>query len=61
MAGLKEMMTGKSLPISQLADMEEGALLAHFRTGKEGLSHSEARRRHLVFGYNEPEKKKEAP
>jgi Mg2+-importing ATPase len=61
MAGHKDAVQRESLPISQFALMDEPALFAHFRTGTGGISHDDARKRHAVYGYNEPEKKKETP
>jgi len=49
------------MPISQIAGMNEAELLLHFRTSLNGISHDEARKRHAIYGYNEPEKKKETP
>ena len=61
MVGPKDSARHESLPISQIAAMDEPALLAHFKTSKNGITNEEARRRHAVYGYNEPEKKKETP
>ena len=61
MADPKDSARRESMPISQLAGMEESALLTHFRASKNGISNDEARRRHAIYGYNEPEKKKETP
>ncbi|MFA5929873.1 MAG: magnesium-translocating P-type ATPase [Candidatus Micrarchaeia archaeon] len=61
MVGNKDGARRESLSISQIAAMGEPALLLHFGASKGGLSHDEARRRHAIYGYNEPEKKKETP
>ena len=61
MVGLKDIIRHENMPISQIAAMEESALLLHFKAGRGGISHDEARKRRLIYGYNEPEKKKETP
>jgi len=61
MAGHKDNSARESMPLSQIALMDEHALFLHFKASKDGISHDEARRRHAIYGYNEPEKKKETP
>jgi len=51
----------KQAGIDEIASLSEEELLRAWRTSRSGLSHDEARRRHLIYGYNEPARKKESP
>ena len=61
MADLKMSAPHESLSISKMAGMNEAELLLRFHTSLNGISHDEAHKRHNIYGYNEPEKKKETP